>query len=711
MKRLLSCIAILVLALTILHAALFFLIPLPRFDTPQSRIFLDSSNRMLRLELAVDHSYRLGMQEIPPMVRSSVLALEDQYFYWHPGINPFAVIRAIWHNLTSTKAVGASTISMQVARLSLRLKRTIPNKVYEMLLALRLEMSYSKEEILRLWLDLTPYGFNIVGFHTAAFLYFNQSPDNLSTGQIAFLVSLPKNPSPKAAHLQRSMNRVLSSLRKQGLIHADEFTAAARESSASRFFGKSGRLKRPDQPPRAMHYLRWIQARARPEERVISTTLDWNLQMELELSLRDNVRRFQHQGVTHSAGAIIGVTDGSIRAWAGSHDFLGPAGQNDVLLSLRSPGSTLKPFVAIEALNQGIATMESMLLDIPQSFHGYFPRNFDEGFRGAVSLSDALRLSLNLPFVELEGELERGLYDILKLASFEGLRSRSHYGQSLVLGGGSLRPWDLLRLYHSLPSRGLIRDGARQFRLFEPEGVLLVEQVLSTIPLPRPVLFDSWQSESFPVVMKTGTSDQSRDLYCVAYTGDFTVLLWMGRFDGRPTSVAEARSTIALTMMSLMKRLPRIQSMNAVKARLDTAPMCREPRFISRNHCLSMQPVTIIPGTTRLDYCPPLRPEQIVWYGLNSARRSCYSSEELVLPPLIIEPASTEVVVRNGDPIAIRCVSPDSANLTVYVDQEQIGSVQSTEPVWVRLSQGSHRIACASDNGKVNSIHIEVTVE
>ncbi|MBW7877504.1 MAG: transglycosylase domain-containing protein, partial [Candidatus Cloacimonetes bacterium] len=406
---------------------LFLYFPLPSLKQPStSQLITDKNGVPLRVILNQNGDIHLPLKSIPPLVKQAVLAFEDQYFEWHFGINPFSVLRAMWHNLWGKSRIGASTISMQVIRMQTRNQRTLANKLLETLYALQLEWQYEKEEILLQWLNLTPYGSNIIGMETASWLYFGKPLAHLGMEQVLMLSVLPKNPNPSQKQLKTSINRLCKQLKitPYSIKWIDEF-----------FTGK--RFKRPPLPYRAAHFTHLPVFDSYPKnESIIQSSLDYNLQLDLNNTLRSLVESHQNLAVTHASGMLLELSSMKILAWAGSQNYFGPLGKNDLNLALRSPGSTLKPLIYTQAFEEGILIPDSQLLDIPQGFSGYFPKNFDRGFKGLISAREALQQSLNIPAIEIELELKTRLHQILKTINPQGLHPEpDHYGTSLVLGG------------------------------------------------------------------------------------------------------------------------------------------------------------------------------------------------------------------------------------------------------------------------------------
>ena len=713
MKRLLVLVCVsgvLLPALIILILCNLFL--LPEFSLPgTSYLITDKNSVALRVILNQDDNLHLPLTSIPPLVKQAVLAFEDQYFEWHWGVNPFSVLRALMHNLAGNPAIGASTISMQVIRMHTRGPRTIKNKILETLYAIQLETRYSKDEILLQWLNLTPYGSNIVGMESAAWIYFGKSLANLGPEQILMLSVLPKNPNPKPKQLLANMNRLAKRLNMQPLS-----TKWVHE------YFKNGRIKRPSLPYKAAHFTHLPELTSpTPKTPVIQTSLDYNLQIDLQNTLKTLVESHQHLSVTHASGILLELKTMKILAWAGSQNYFGPLGKNDLNLALRSPGSTLKPLIYTQAFEEGILIPDSLLLDIPQGFSGYFPRNFDRGFKGLVSAREALQQSLNVPAIEVELELQTRLHKVLLFLQAQGLHpDPDYYGSSLVLGGGSLRPFDILRLYTTLAKGGVLypiqfleaSEPKPGKTLFSQEAVYLTEEILKNAPLPKELLKSEFRSNHLPIAFKTGTSAKNRDLLTLAWSKKYMALVWMGRFDSKPTYVAEARNSTAPFVLELLTRLPHQQQdwdQVTPPSRIISAPACAEPRFIRKDQCETMRKSQMIAGTSKQQYCPPIRPEQIAWYQKSAVSRSCYENLHQQ-PPVILKPYGEEIrLLKDSAFLPLQCISfhPDP-KVFFLLDGQRLGEFRSGETSGIRVNEGLRELECIHAGGLSTKRRIKV---
>ena len=453
-----------------------FLLPVEKLHRPPSTLVLDRHGEWLRAFTAPDGSWRIPIRaqhasplqdQISPKLRTTVLTYEDRWFYYHCGINPISVVQAAIDNIKARRVVrGASTITMQVARMMEPKDRTVRNKLIEMFRALQLELTYSKDEILTLYFNMAPYGGNIVGSAAAARIYFNKPQRRLSLGEAALLAAIPNSPTllrpdlhPKNA--RRAREKVLRRLIKYGKITRQEFREALSEPIPT---------KRHSMPFKAPHLTRLLSLEDKnhvilnevklphsKRDRIYST-IDTEIQELSERILRGHLAPLRREGISTGAVVVMDTRSREVLAMVGSYDFFDRRGEGQVngAIAPRSPGSTLKPFIYALALEHGLITPESLLHDVPIDYSGYSPVNYDGANRGYVTAREALAHSLNVPAVNLYAQLgNEGIYSFLKRAGISTLpESKEHYGLSLILGGCEVTLLELTTLYAGLANFG-----------------------------------------------------------------------------------------------------------------------------------------------------------------------------------------------------------------------------------------------------------------
>ncbi|MGH8029811.1 MAG: penicillin-binding protein 1C [Arenimonas sp.] len=526
---------------------------------PQSVEVVDRHGRLLRLALASDQRYRLWtpLAQVSPTLVDAVQLHEDAWFRWHPGVNPVALVRAVRNAAGDGPRLGASTLTMQLARLRWRLEtRTPGGKLRQIARALQLEATYSKDAILEAYLNLAPYGGNIEGVGAASRIYFRKSADALTLPEALTLAVLPQAPSRRGRLQPLSSTEAQASTGGAGL-------QAARARLYERWRQRHGsdaasdalmhlplRLHAPHELPfRAPHAVdRLLADRARHADTGprLASTLDLRLQALAEERVEAHLRRWRARGVRNAAVMLVDRRDQGVRALVGSADFFdaGIHGQVDGSAGKRSPGSTLKPFLYALALDQGVLHPATVLRDVPTAFGPYTPENFDGRFLGPVTAQDALIRSRNIPAVWVSSQLQRpGFYDFLRQAGVSRLASEQHYGLALVLGGGEVSMAELARMYSMLGNDGRLR--ALRWRendpadagtpLLSPEAAFVTRDMLRHNPRPDSAGGDWGGGGSAPpVAWKTGTSWGFHDAWTAGEVGPYVLVVWLGNFDGRP---------------------------------------------------------------------------------------------------------------------------------------------------------------------------------
>lgn len=530
----------------------------------------DRAGAILRTARASDGSRLrwIPLRSMDPTLLTAFVATEDRGFYSHHGIEIKSLARAARDNLLAGHIVsGASTITMQAARLVAGLPRGISGKPRQLLWALRLELHLSKDEILEQYLNRVPLGQGAVGVESAAQLYFGASASNLSLGQSALLAGLARAPSrdnPLVSETRARSRRALALKRLQARSQATAEELDRANEEPVRFTPAFAELKQASSnaPFPAPHFTSWLLARNDENNQngsasttrsgrapVIRTTLDLALQTEIEGEVRHAIQQLANQEVQHAAAVVLDNTTGDVLAWVGSPDFNAASGQVDMVVSHRQPGSALKPFVYALGFDRGV-TAATVLDDISHSWQTpsgpYRPRNYDRREHGPVRAREALASSYNIPAVQLADEVGvPAVLHTLRAAGFASLtRSAEHYGLGLALGDGDVSLIELANAYRALRNGGLwhpIRVDANvapsdsTVRVVSSGAATLVLDVLSDPVARIPSFGETTPFDfAFPVAAKTGTSRHFTDNWAVAVTGNFTVAVWVGNFDGHP---------------------------------------------------------------------------------------------------------------------------------------------------------------------------------
>lgn len=522
----------------------------------QSLIITDKEGEWLQVYLSQDDKRRIATT--PEQVTSDYLRLliqyEDQRFYRHQGIDWWAVIRATGQNLRAGKVVsGASTLTMQTAKLLHPRPRTFRNKLIEAFRAWQLERQLSKTEILSMYLTLAPAGGNIEGLQAAAYYYFDKPLDKLSLGESAWLVALPQSPAklthPKAAIAAR--NKVLKRGKENGVINQSQYQRAIAEPLVFQ------KIPFPRLAPHYSQQAKWYHQRQKRDTFTAKTSLDKSLQTALSQALKSQLP-LQHPQ-SNLAGGIMANTSGEWLAYVGSADFFAAArqGQVDMLTAVRSPGSALKPFISLFAFDWLHYQPQTTIDDTPIRDNAYRPSNYDTHYHGRISLGDALQRSRNVPAVRLMAAIKPDYFaDKVKqqgLPLYFPVGGRPNL--AVALGGVGIKGIDLTQLYRQLANCAYdnqSHSGKTQATLATQLACWQVTDILRKSRDGQGQVFFGAE----PIAFKTGTAYGWRDRWVFAYSKDYTIVLWSGRADGQFAEQRAGAEALVPLLRQVIARLP-----------------------------------------------------------------------------------------------------------------------------------------------------------
>lgn len=649
---------------------IFYAFSLPRelFRVPYSTIVEDRRGQLLSARISADGQWRFPENDsLPANYVTALIQYEDRRFFFHPGVDPMALFRAVVQNLRNQRVVsGGSTLTMQVIRLSQGQKRrTIRQKVLEIILATRLELRYPKRKILRLYAAHAPFGGNVIGLEAASWRYFGKSPHYLSWAESALLAVLPNNPSllhlgRNRSQLLEKRNRLLRTLSHQGIIDPPTLSLSLEEPLPEAPL---------DLPRLAPHLInRAMHARTAPRVR---STLDASLQQRaLEVARRHHA--VLRQNGIHNLSAIIAeVESGAVLAYIGNAPEAGDAHGEavDITAAPRSSGSIFKPVLYALALQEGLILPHSLIPDVPTNINGYQPENFNKGFDGLVPISEALSRSLNVPFVRLlqQYDIARFQHRLQQLGLQHLRRAPADYGLTLILGGAECSLWDIAGVYASM-ARTLYHFPTQSGQ-YNPGDIRPLRYLMPLPPVPStrqtaPPLLDAaciwftaeamqevqrpdsegeWQSfqSSRRIAWKTGTSFGFRDAWSVGITPEYVVAVWVGNADGEGRPGLIGTRVAAPFMFELFELLPgRRQDWFPVPAdALDSTAVCTRSGWPAGPHCDAI--VQRVPKGGRRSmpcpYCQKLFTDQTGQWQLHAQcadRTSMHAVQQMVLPPL-----------------------------------------------------------------------------
>ncbi len=588
------------LALLLLLAVLCVSVPLPDplFDPDYSTVVLDERGRILRMFLNSNEQWcfpHRANAEVPRTLEQAVLFFEDRRFYRHPGVDPLALLRAVYQNTRSGAVVsGASTLTMQVARMTSPKRRTYLNKALEMFQALKIELHYDKKEILNLYLDHAPYGGNVVGYRAAAQRYFGKSPERLTWAEAATLAVLPNAPGlispltdPGKLRLRR--DRLLNRLHNEGVIDAETFGLARLEEVPD------GARPLPMDAP---HLARRLESRY--GNTYITTTLHRDIQRQSAELVNRHAAFMRRLGVRNGAALVADTRTGRVRAYVGSQGFFDDRNQGrvDGVAAARSSGSLLKPFLFALGIDQGLLLPRTRLRDLPTHYGAFSPGNADGTFSGLVAAKEALVRSLNVPAVRLLDAY--GLdpfYRFLKSAGLKTLiRSPGDYGLPMILGGVEVSLWDMAQCYRALANDGRFSPlkvlagtpDSEGPALISPGACYLTLDMLRDLKRPGVEYYWHQYQNQWPIAWKTGTSYGKRDAWAIGVSPEWTVAVWIGNFGGRGNADLTGARSAAPLLFDLFNSLPKHRKnawIEAPVAGMRQLRLCTDTGFRDGPHC------------------------------------------------------------------------------------------------------------------------------
>lgn len=756
LRRFLSFIATLFLLFLILNS----LFPL-RVQVSYSPIIMARDSSMLHAYLSNDEKWRMQIlsEEITPELKKAFLWKEDRFFYWHPGINPVSVVRATFNNLRKGKRTsGASTIGMQVVRLLNPKSRTYKNKMLEMFRALQLDWKFSKQEILSLYLNLVPYGGNIEGVKAASILYFGKQPNHLSTGEIATLTIVPNR--PVSLQLGLHENRLFEERNKwlQRYLSAGIFDSAALADAIAEPIGA---FRRPV-PKKAPHLS--YRLKHKSGTTLIYSSINAEMQATCESLVSNYVKALYFKNIKNAMALVVDNQSRQVLAYVGSAGFnnADDGGQVDGIRALRSPGSTLKPLVYALAFDAGLVTPKTIVNDVPVSFSGYEPENYDGSYYGPVSIEKALAASLNVPAIKVLAELKTEVFfKGLQQAGFLHIEnSLPDLGLSAALGGCGATLEQLAGLYCTFANGGLFAPLNYQvsdnysdtIRIVSEISAYMISEILSQ--LERPDLPLEWEnSVNMPkIAWKTGTSYGRKDAWSIGYNKRFTVAVWAGNFSsvGVPhLSGSEIASPLLFRIFNAIDKnsrnewiaMPENINYRYVCSQSGNLPdfFCNEqvldfyiPGVSDNTLCRHLKKVLINSDST-VSYCthccpefgyaeayyPNLTPEiishyteaQVPFKRIPEHNSEC---EQFLsgLKPLITSPVKNNTYYINendNNEIPLRCeASNDVSRVYWYINQKFYLEAARDELVFFVPEEGVNVISCSDDKGRNASISIKV---
>jgi len=615
--------------LLILFFAGGFFIPCPLFRTSYSTVLESRNGHLLGARISDDEQWRFPLAgSVPEKYVKCLLCFEDRYFYKHPGVNAFALARALFQDIKAGKIVsGGSTITMQVCRLARgQKKRTLKNKLIELFGALHIELRYSKSQILRLYASHAPFGGNVVGIDAASWRYFGCESSQLSWAESATLAVLPNAPSliypgKLDVKLKEKRDRLLRKLLAENEIDSLTFDLSIDEP-----------LPEKVNPLPGMAYHLTEKANREKKGKRVRSTLDSELQKRVNAIVAKHKRRLKSNYINNVAVLVAEIPSKKVLAYVGNTvgDSSNHGNLVDVIRAPRSSGSILKPFLYAKMLDDGLLLPKMLIPDIPVRFGGFTPMNFDHEYNGAVPAEEALARSLNIPAVNmLRSYGVAPFHSFLKKAGMTTLvKNPDHYGLALILGGAEVKLWDLAGMYASLGTilkRYSDEDG---FYASKPFAELIWEEYASPekskeivqpviraasvyctfdalLKVKRPESEAGWENfaRSKKIAWKTGTSFGFRDAWAVGVTSRCVVAVWVGNADGEGRAGLTGVAAAAPVMFDVFNVLPSSDWFDVPVDEMEKVEVCAESGYLPGEYCDNVDAI-LVPRGNKVGICP-----------------------------------------------------------------------------------------------------------
>ena len=736
---------------------LFF--PLPS-EPSYSTIIKDRKGEIVHIYLTADDKCRLrtNLDEISDLLKKTIISKEDKYFYYHVGVNPIAIFRALFGNVSKGRVTsGASTITMQTARMLEPKSRTYMNKVIEMFRAFQLELAYTKDEILRLYCNLLPYGGNIEGIKSAAYVYLDKGPNYLSLAEITALSIIPNNPSSLTPgrhndRIIKKRNEWLTYFREQELFPEKELTNAILEPFE---------MERKPLPREIPHFARRIKDNGTE----VSTFIDMQKQKTAEQIVREYGRGLKLLNINNASVIVLDNQTNEIVTYVGSANFYDSTdgGQVDGVKAIRQPGSTLKPLLYALGIDKGLVNPKMRIEDVPINYDGYTPENYDRKFYGLVSMEFALGQSLNVPAVKVLHKMgPNALIEKLIDCEFEQIKEdRNKLGLSLTLGGCGTSLEELTALFSVFAREGKYQrlkyiktkdSSSYTKQIVSPSAAFMITDILSQIQ--RPDFPIHWQTTAHmpKIAWKTGTSYGRRDAWSIGYNRQYTVGVWVGNFSAQGIPDLSGANTATPLLFKIFNSINYDDDLYWFNkpAQCELRQVCSEsgmPPAHFCEHIVSDYFIPLVSAAKKCDYkmevvvnaeatlsycvyCQPRAGYRTKWYSNSSTDIIAYKKElgqpveciphhnpaclNIIVEggPRIISPQSVSEYLLNEnepEPIQLKCkVSQDVKEVYWYVNNEFYKKADAGSALYFVPEKGRSLISCTDDKGRSKSIAITV---
>ncbi|MBU0631460.1 penicillin-binding protein 1C [bacterium] len=734
-----------------------------------STLYKDANNNPLRLTLADDEKYRLWVpyDAISKHVVDATIMYEDKYFYSHPGVN----FPSLWRAFVSTyitydRRVGASTITMQVAKVAFNLKsREISGKLQQIFYALWLEQHYTKQQILEFYFNSVSYGGNIEGIEAASQIYFHKSVSELNIPQALSLVVIPQNPTKRNPLNEEGYKNMITARDHLNALYQETLSPKDKEDNKAWINLPLHVYTREEFPFLAPHFVNYLE-RDKFNSGIIHTTLDINKQNILEKEIKNWLNKSRTKGFTNACALLIDKKSMEVKAWVGSADFYNEKilGQVDGITAKRSPGSTLKPFVYALGMDQSLIHPNTLLKDTPYRLQAYTPENYDRVFLGPISATKALIYSRNVPAVRLASQLTTpSFYTFLKDAGVSDMKDPSFYGMSIALGGMEVTPLEIGKLYGAIANGGeledvhLIKDDQNrtQTKVLSAESAYLTLDMLRKNPSVGTKSIVGVHKKEEKYAWKTGTSFAFRDALSVGIGNKYILLVWIGNFDGTPNPNFVGREAAGPLFFNIMRALDEkdvfANDTSPALLNISKVDICESTGALPSKLCPKVKKGWFIPGVSPITVSNVYREIPInIKTGLRACKEvkgktkmevfefwpsdiqeiflmagvkkkspppyesGCTKNTQISSEPTIQSP--TEGLIYTLEPDKIKesripftaILDADSHKAFWYVDKAFVGNSESNKPLFWKPKLGEFSVTVIDEKGLSASRKIKV---
>ncbi|MGI9531264.1 MAG: penicillin-binding protein 1C [Lutimonas sp.] len=740
---------------------------MPLFEDPYSTVLTDENDQLLSAKIAKDGQWRFPeVEKVPENFSTAIRYFEDEYFYYHFGVNPVSIWRAGFQNISSNRIVsGGSTITMQVVRLLRKNKsRSYGEKAIELIMAMKLELFKSKDEVMKMYVSHAPYGGNVVGADAASWRYFERPLNQLSWAEYSMLAVLPNAPSlmhpgKNREDLFKKRNTLLKKLYDNEAIDSITYSLAIMEDIPMK----------PKPLPRMAFHLLDFAVKSGKEGSRIATSIDRNLQENLSIKLDNYVNVLSQNQIRNACAMVISVKDNTVKAYIGNTNLISSGARFvDLIQAPRSSGSILKPFLYAKSIDEGLIHTSTLLRDVPISLNKFSPSNFDKRFEGVVPAGEALARSLNVPATLLLQKygLEPFHNDLQSLGFSNINRGPGNYGLTLILGGAEVSLWNVMGAYanqvkqlcdyseNEVKKTGVkVWNDSEQIKpasnMASNGSWYLISKALTEVQ--RPGLDKNWKnfSSSRQISWKTGTSHGFRDAWAVGFNAEYIVGVWIGNAEGDGRPGLTGVSTAAPLMFQFIQHVSNDNWFVSPKSDLKYINLCSKSGLIPNSHCpqkevqmplfsdvkqiCSMHKKIILNKENERIFqnCKSSSGIDTVWFSLDpvashyykrshhnykpipTLSKDCFSPNSETIAVIYPTHKSDIVIPRDLDGkeemLLFEAASTDeSATLFWHVDKLYVGKTKGIHKLRLKLTQGDHSLLIMDKNG--NSADAEFKV-